>query len=290
MASTNTKKQLMLIILSLPFFLPNTLLSWPWEHELPSPQENQGDQTPENQSGFSLKRSDSAPLNIKLYKEVISGHSGNVSVSPLSGGNRNYSIKVDFETEGSCPKDYQFTKLKLLGSGHMYFGNSAEYRVQHPNRTARVPVSNASFHYSTNELRKTCADNYNGNGTFTADITRYFKVTCTTNTGFGYEDKHSKHNVSIPLQVTCEDVLPPSEYRAKVSVGKVEYECPALTADQPQSGYYYDNFRIVVEGTPYGHFISNRLDHDTKIKCIRVKANDGLNPHGNSYFSPIAPL
>ncbi len=261
MASTSKKRQLVLFVLFL-IFLP-----------LPS----HGDT--ENRPGFSLSRSDTAPLTIKLYKEIISGHSGSVSVNP---------IRADIELEGSCPQGYQFIKLRLLGSDDNYFGgHSRDIPVHHPKRTARVQIHDIDYIFNVNLLRRTCSERYNGNGTFIDGSIRYFKVTCAKYGAPGYDEQHSIHNVTIPLKVTCEDVLSPNEYRAKVSAGEVEYKCPQLNAAQPQSGEYYDNYRIVVSGTPYGHFISKRLENENKLKCIRVKANDGQNLHGNSYYTPV---
>ena len=226
--------------------------------------------------------------NIKLVRSVVAGVSSNVSVKSIGGGN--YLVLSDITVEGRCAEGSQLTKLRLLGddehyhSGRAYFGPgpSREIRVQQPARTKQVPIADVPG-TKTMYLRSMCAQQNGGTGTITVAWSRYFDMTCGMPgaTGPHYTDKDIE--VEALLTVTCEDVMATNEVPAKVTIGEMEYECPQLTEEQPRHGDYFEHYRIVVSGTPYGHFLSEPIPNGQQLRCIRTKANTNENAYGLEY-------
>ena len=226
---------------------------------------------------------------IKLVRSVVAGVSSNVSVKSIGGGN--YLVLSDITVEGRCADGSQLTKLRLLGndehyhSGRAYFGPgpSREIRVQRPARTKQVSIADVPG-TKTMYLRSMCAQQNGGSGTIAVAWSRYFDMTCGMPGATGPHYTEKDIEVEASLTVTCEDVMATNEVPAKVTIGEMEYECPQLTEEEPSHGDYFDHYRIVVSGTPYGHFISEPIPNGQQLKCIRTKANVNENAYGLEYI------
>ena len=215
---------------------------------------------------------------IKLKRDMVTGVGPAVRVAPIAGDPDNYEVKINLMTRGHCNDDAFVDNGLVYDRKHQAVTANQFQRKQTVDLNyTLVPVT------TTKDLRRMCGS---GNGTTT--IIRHFELETVLvcddtysiwdSTVFGSEDGgwHSEH-VTVPLKITCEDILEPEKVSAAVTAEQIEFNCPQVAAPPPQSGNFFYRARIVVLGTSYANLWID-TENDTQGRtCVRVwnTNNDG---------------
>lgn len=220
---------------------------------------------------------------IKLKRDMVTGTGPAVRVSPIPGDTDNFEVKINLKTRAHCNNDAYVHHASVYDRNHQtVMADPYQGKQSVDIFYTLVPVT------TTKDLRRMCGSH---NGTTT--IVRSFDLTTVLScedtdsiwdsTVFGSEDGgYHTEVVSIPLKITCEDILAPEKISATVAPGQIEFKCPQITPYQPQSGPYFDMARIVVLGTAYAHLWIDASNDTQGRTCVRVWNS---NNSGSAYIS-----
>ena len=210
---------------------------------------------------------------IIIKGDGVTGVGPAVRVSAIPGSiNSNFVVKVNLQTRGHCEDGGAYIEY---GWVYDLNGNSNKAEPYYGKQTEELsfPLVGVT---TTEELRRLCGD---GNKTISRSFTLRAGIKCSDPVAVedlfdGYNGGFHREDIEIPLRITCENVLDPEKIAARVTPGEIKMKCPQLTPYQPQSGAYFDNYRIVVSGMRHGHVLVDASADNRPRPCVRLKESN----------------